>query len=146
MLFIVFLSSFVIVCWGKVAHSASWQRTVDSKNSAIRQIQWALGVDITQLQVVRRHGQFLQATNGWAYIKVHSFDDCSSADFLTFGLATGVCLANQPDSEGQVTTSYIYSCTDSKLLSQLPYECIAEYFYAVYVFLRKSELGLVFII
>ncbi|RYH04758.1 hypothetical protein EON65_46595 [archaeon] len=112
MLSLVILSSFVLVCLGKT--ESSLQGIVDSKALAIQQLQHTLGVDITQIQVVRRHGQLSQATNGWAYVRLHSFGDCSGDDFMSLGLATGVCLADQPDVNGQVTTSYVYSCTDSK--------------------------------
>eukprot|EP01031_Cornospumella_fuschlensis_P027552 gene27552-33278_t len=82
-----------------------------AKDAAVRQLSQSLGVDISQLRMVRRSGQNLQATNGWAYFNVYGSDDCSAPQGpFTVGIVTDVCLLSKPVNG--TAYSYYYTCNN----------------------------------
>eukprot|EP01031_Cornospumella_fuschlensis_P027553 gene27553-33279_t len=104
----------VTICLGKLASKDKLTEAKRMKQEAVQQMRKSMGgVDVTQLRMVRRSGQNLQAsTNGWAYLNMYAFDDCSAPQgFYTLGIATDVCLMSRPEVDVPAS-SYYYSCND----------------------------------
>lgn len=120
MLSAIFFTLVAVVCQGKPTKEVAEVQKM--KASVVRQLRKSTGVDVTKLKMVHRSGQNLQAaTNGWAYINVYAFDDCSAAQgFYTVGIATNVCLMSRPEYN-MSARSYYYTCNDGKNTSFSPF-------------------------
>lgn len=111
-----------VACLGKTTYDVKDLQKM--KAAAVRDMRQSLGVDISKLRMVHRSGQSLQAaTNGWAYLNLYAFGDCTGLGFYTIGIATNVCLVSKPEVN-ETTSSFFYTCNDGTSVDM----CFASWF------------------